>query len=90
MFAKIKNYYHQVKRRQWIFNVISIALGTYLLIGSYTFFQGKTSHPSGILVIISGSLFLCCGLLSLISQSITTNVISALMAIVGAVLFFIS
>ena len=90
MFARIKNYYHRVKKRQWVFNVISIALGTYLIIGSFAFFQGKTSYPSGILVIISGSLFLCCGLLSLISRSITTNVISALMSIVGLVLLFIS
>lgn len=90
MFAKIVQYYHQVKWIEWACNIIAMVLGTYLIIGSYTFLQGMQGHPSGILVFISGLLFLNCGLLSILSRSFAAKVIGALMSIAGLVLLFIA
>lgn len=90
MFAKIIHYYHQAKWIQLAFNIITMVLGTYLIIGSYTFFQGMQRHPSGILVFISGSLFLCCSVLSILSRSMAANVIGALMSMAGLVLLLIA
>ena len=90
MFAKIIHYYHEAKWIQLAFNIICMVLGTYLIIGSYTFFQGMPDHPSGPLVIISGSLFLCCSVLSILSRSMVANVIGALMSLTGLVLLLVA
>lgn len=90
MFTKIMNYYHNAK---WIsrgFNIIGMVLGAYLIVGSYTFFQGFQGHPTGILVFVSGLLFLCCGVLSIFTRSITTKIIGSLLATSGLVLLFIA
>ena len=90
MFARIMHYYHQAKWIQMGFNIIGMVLGIYLIIGSYTFFQGIQGHPSGILAFISGLLFLCCGVLSILSRSITVKITGAIFAIAGLVVFLIA
>lgn len=90
MLARIMRYYFEAKWIHWGFNIITMILGTYLIIGSYTFFQGIQGHPSGNLVLISGVLFLCNGGLCLLSQSTTARIIGALFAIFALGLFIIA
>lgn len=97
MFARIGAFYS--KRSKWIDIVFDIVflpiIGIYFITEGYAFLQDDPGHQSGTLYVISGSLWILCAVIKLLSHcnvvgKAIASLIAAILAISGAVLFFIA
>lgn len=96
MFARIGTFCYKAIQSKWISIVCLSIIGIFLIRKGYVFLEDDPGHRSGPLHVISGSLFILCGVFELLSHYLNvfrktvSSVITAIMVISAAVLFFVA
>ncbi len=92
MSAWIGTFYFKAIRSKWINIVCFPIFGIFLITEGYAFLQDGPGHLSGMLYVISGSLWILCTVFELLSHYLNVvsktvdSVITAILAISAAVL----
>ena len=94
MLARIGTFCFKAVQSKWINIVCLPILGIFLITEGYTSLQDEPGHRSGMLYVISGSLWLLCGVFELFSHYLSVkpllSVITAVLAISAAVLILVA
>lgn len=96
MFARIGTFCYKAIQSKWINIVCLSIIGIFLIRKGYAFLEDDPGHRSGVLHVISGSIFLLCGVLegllhylSVVGKAVS-SVIAAILVISAAALFFVA
>lgn len=80
----------KTKWMRWPCVIFCLLIGIYNIIDGFILLQDIQGDRSGMLLIISGSFFLLSGVFQFLPRYLTANIVGAISAVVGLIIFFIA